>query len=224
MSTVEDIVAWADENAGEDDEWERERELIPSEVRVCRENPVGVVVTTKPHCLWKMLPDLAPGFSVHASRWPIPNWHAELVASDPASREKVIFVGDLDALDLLSFATLLHAAKLDPARAHFAGPIDAWLDALSAEHKKMIAIEMSDFERELWGRVRGLALDWDARLGPRAMALLDAGHKIELDGAMNPAIYGEAFTLWAGVRVLQHWARIPSPSKATRPSAPPPSR
>lgn len=153
-----------------------------------------------------MLPDLAAGYSTYTKYFPSPQWLADLVARDPASQEKVIFVGDLDPLDLLTLATLMERAKLDPENVYYAGPVDPWIDALTVEHKAIISIEMSEFERALWTHVRKLPVEWDVFLGDNALALLDSGHKIELEGAMNPEIYGEAFTRWAGVRILQHWA------------------
>ena len=205
-TSTSDIIAWADESSTKDDDWERESARQSAAVRPWPDAPKGVLYGTKASLLWRMLPELAPGFSTYTMYGPPPPWLAALVAADPASKEDVIFVGDLDPLDLLSLATLMDRAKLDPERVYFAGPVDPWIDALTVEHKKIISIEMSDFEVRLWEKVRDLDIDWDLFLGENAVAILESGHKIELDGAMNPEIYGEAFTRWVGVRILQKWA------------------
>lgn len=206
VTSAKDILDWANENAGADDDWDREADTYPAAIRPWPEAPKGVLYGTKPQCLWKMLPDLAPGYSTYTKYAPTPQWLADLVAGDPAVRERVIFVGDLDPLDLLTLATLIERAKLDPECVYFAGPVDPWLDALTDEHRQIISVAMSDFEVQLWTHVRRLEIDWETFLGVNALAILDSGHKIELDGAMNPEIYGEAFTRWAGARILQAWA------------------
>lgn len=206
MGSIDDILDWANANADENEDWEPHAERSPAVVRTWPDAPKGVLFGTKADCLWKMLPDLAPGFSTYTKYGPSPQWLADIVGGDPASRECVIFVGGLDPLDLLSFATLLERAKLDPERVFFAGPIDPWLDALSTDHKKIITLSMSDFEVSLWERVRTLDLDWSLLLGPNGLAVLESRHKIELEGAMNPEIYGEAFTRWAGARILDRWS------------------
>lgn len=206
VGSTAEILAWAAEHATADDDWARDADRSPAVVRPWPDSPKGVLFGTKADCLWRMLPDLAPGFSTYTKYGPVPAWLAKLVEHDPAAQECVIFVGDLDPQDLLAFATMLERATLDVGRVHFAGPIDPWLDALSVEHKKIISLSMSDFELGLWERVRELDLDWSVLLGPHGLALLESGHKIELEGAMNPEIYGEAFTRWAGARILNRWS------------------
>jgi hypothetical protein len=110
----------------------------------------------------------------------------------------VSFVGDLDPLDLATYATLV----ADPVvfDAVYLGISASWLDACQADLAKQavafqrVCIPMDAAERDGWQGLREVRIDWSTLLGASALALLDSGLKLELEGGSNPAIYSAAFT------------------------------
>ncbi|GEM_PF-2409708 len=120
-----------------------------------------------------------------------------------------IFVGDLDPLDLLIYA----AWRLGPSRLQgrggdgvsieYGGIRDTW----RTRGNRRLQIEMHPFERELWPFVRQLLPNVEALIGPRCFALLEAGRKIELEGATNPRIHGPRRVL----RLLRGLRRLAGP-------------
>jgi len=52
---------------------------------------------------------------------------------------------------------------------------------------------MEPAEREGLIQLLQVPLDWPAIVGPSALALLQSGTKLELEGASNPAIYSQSF-------------------------------
>jgi hypothetical protein len=53
---------------------------------------------------------------------------------------------------------------------------------------------MSAAERAHLDLLLSQPLDWSRVVGERSMAILTSGSKVELEGATNPAIYGDALT------------------------------
>ena len=56
-----------------------------------------------------------------------------------------------------------------------------------------LCIRMDPAEHAGIERMRRLPIDWDKVVGTRAMALLESGLKLELEGASNPGLYSAAF-------------------------------
>jgi hypothetical protein len=111
----------------------------------------------------------------------------------------VYFVGDLDPLDLATYATLV----ADPAvaSAAYLGISASWLDACRADLAKqarpafqLVCIAMDAAEREGWQSLRQIGVDWSEIIGASGLSLLDSGLKLELEGASTPALYSSAFT------------------------------
>jgi hypothetical protein len=110
-------------------------------------------------------------------------------------------VGDLDPLDLtvlLSLGSGGLGGKGAHIRVVWHGPRDQWLDACDRARRRsgwrgVPTITMTTFERSHWEQLRALDVPWARVLGPRSVALLDAGEKLELEGASNPGIYGDGF-------------------------------
>ena len=110
----------------------------------------------------------------------------------------VHFIGDLDPLDLATYATLVS----DPAvlAASYVGVSESWFDRCEADLTQRrewsldrVCIGMDPEERRGLARLLQIPLDWTRLIGPRALAMLESGRKLELEGASNPAIYSHAF-------------------------------
>lgn len=102
----------------------------------------------------------------------------------------VHFVGDLDPLDLVTFATL---AELSPK---YDGVDDSWL-ALCERYLRpdkalsSVCIRMDEVEKDALGRLMGA--QWPNPIGQRALTLLASGLKLELEGATTPEFYVAGF-------------------------------
>jgi hypothetical protein len=59
-----------------------------------------------------------------------------------------------------------------------------------------VRVPLVDDERRLLAKLDG-AIDLEGLLGPESAALLRDGHKVELEGATNPVLYGDGFARWA---------------------------
>ncbi len=118
-------------------------------------------------------------------------------------REVVRFVGDLDPCDLGAFRALQTGSPdLRPQRGwrlslHFAGVDSHWMDLCDQVLGTDIGrytIRMSRLER---AQYRALKLSWPGlreTVGDRAMALLDEGRKLEVEGATWHSLSNKAFT------------------------------
>jgi len=124
-------------------------------------------------------------------------------------RRPLSYIGDLDPYSLIVFLTLRVGGiagekSREPALdVEYAGINDSWLalcerhrnrDRLPRDHGRLgVELQMSTFERESLRWLESLDIDWDAIVGPRSMALLRSGWKLELEGACNPGAYDAAF-------------------------------
>lgn len=155
-----------------------------------------IVYTTKVDWLVDVLgwPDGAPDDVALVWRWaPVGRAHAApLRATVEALAAPLVFVGDLDPLDLATFSTLSRALEGLPVR--YAGVGDAWLE-LCERHLapgttlRALSAEMSGPERAAVRRAEAEGLGWRALAGPRGSALLESGVRLELEGASNPAFF-----------------------------------
>lgn len=115
----------------------------------------------------------------------------------------ICFLGDLDPLDLTHYLTLRAGGVGSAPTAldvTYLGVGDA-LIALCEAHVRsrvrplfeQVTITMTDFERRHLAALEAVWPVMASVVGPRSMALLRAGRKLELEGAINPAIYDDAF-------------------------------
>ncbi len=117
-----------------------------------------------------------------------------------------MFVGDLDPLDLLVYAAWRNGPSKLRGKAGIGMPVayggirDSWATRLD----RRLQMEMGPFERELWPYVRRILPDVHELVGPKCFALLQAGRKIELEGATNPHIHGPGRV----ARILRDLRRI----------------
>ena len=118
----------------------------------------------------------------------------------------IVFAGDLDPLDLAAFATL--ALGPDPIPMRYVGIDDAWLNLCEVDLAtrdrvlERVCIRLNDDERTGLDRLAKLPIDWPALVGPRCWALLQAGLKLELEGASNPAMYSNPFRTELAARLF----------------------
>lgn len=126
----------------------------------------------------------------------------------------LLFVGDLDPLDLTIFATLvcgnpeLRPSPSTAPSVRYLGINDSWLKLcrtnLSRQHRELrtVTIEMRKAEREHYEVVKRIFPRLEQLVGAECFRLLESGQKLELEGAANPGIYGRSFTRRLGQLLL----------------------
>jgi len=95
-----------------------------------------------------------------------------------ADRE-VIFVGDADPVDLLVFAWLREHLSTE-----WFGVSDRFLLAQGMRFRPRVQIPLASSEQETIEQLGRFCPDYRMLLGKECSALLDAGMKIELEGAL----------------------------------------
>jgi hypothetical protein len=119
----------------------------------------------------------------------------------------VNFIGDLDPFDLTLFAAhRCQDADLRKPRKiiwpiTYKGIDDRWLELCDRNFRpgwtlKKVCIKMRPVEREHFAIVeRALGKsDLESLVGPRCLAILRSGAKLELEGASNPVFYRRGFS------------------------------
>ncbi len=106
--------------------------------------------------------------------------------------ERVVFVGDLDPLDLLVFASVHAAARSCGIACEYRGVDSRWMAVCERASKRIGRtvpyLPMSRLEVLCWDLLKDEK--WAAVLGRQAIARLEEGKKLELEGASNPVFYG----------------------------------
>jgi hypothetical protein len=181
------------QQAYEQDLRERALHVLPA-ASACRR----IVYTTKVDWLLPVLGwgDAPPEDVAVLWRWaPVGKAHvAAIRALVTALDAPLVFVGDLDPLDLATFGTLARALQGVSSTVRFAGVGDRWVELcerhLAPERTlRSVCIEMSQPERAAMRQAEEMGLGWDALAGSRGMDLLDSGLKLELEGASNPRFF-----------------------------------
>ena len=154
---------------------------------------------------------------------PPPSYLAEIRTFAQKLALPLLFVGELDPIDLTVYLMLLRgdvnlAAKRTrgiPVR--YLGVSDRWL---AMRRSKDVSIPgslgMERLEREHLRLVMKALPELKQLVGERCFALLEAGHKLELEGAIDPSVAGRAFPSRL-LRYLDRAGRGPSRAPA-RPS------
>jgi hypothetical protein len=120
------------------------------------------------------------------------------------------FVGDLDPVDLTVHASLVCGASRHRLRVVYHGIDEQWLQLCRRRVTSPSAtlpwglpvVLLSSFETAVYESLRRLPGALPEALGESARALLDAGYKLELEGASNPVCYQSGFAA-ALSRMLQ---------------------
>jgi hypothetical protein len=111
----------------------------------------------------------------------------------------VFFVGDLDPMDLTTYATLVSDNRPESSlsKATYLGVGDEWLKLCERDAPgrplSVCSIPLDAEERSALERLQELAINWPKVVGKRSMKLLASGTKLELEGASNPALYSVDF-------------------------------
>jgi hypothetical protein len=110
----------------------------------------------------------------------------------------VAFVGDLDPVDLVTLLSLEDALG---DRLELCGVGTRWMReglSLSDRPDPLLAarITMDDFERRVLALIERHVPERAARWYGDALSFLRDGRKLELEGASNPGIHGEATARW----------------------------
>jgi hypothetical protein len=192
--------------ASDGDEWEASDWGQPLQL-LCGRTPGRVLYVTK--STWLTMCEAWP---IVTRRWslitrygPVPAPYADVVRREMkrVQTSELAVVGDLDPLDLTVLLSLACGGLGAKGPRHsipvaWRGPRDEWLDACDRARRRSgwrrePTITMTAFERAHWARLRALDVAWASVIGPRSVALLDGGQKMELEGASNPGIYGAGF-------------------------------
>ena len=157
-----------------------------------------IVYTTKVDWLLHVLrwTDGMPDDIALLWRWaPLGTAHAGTIRSVVESLgAPLVFVGDLDPLDLATFSTLARCLRGLPWPVLYGGVGDRWLE-LCEQHLppraslRSLCIPMSAPEQEAMQQAEEIGLGWDTIAGPRGAALLGSGVKLELEGATSPHFF-----------------------------------
>jgi hypothetical protein len=124
-------------------------------------------------------------------------------------RMPVRFVGDLDPYDLMVFGSFFAGARRRGMAPSFHGPDASWLRSVERGRTGVSPfIKMKRFERELLTTLKTLDFDWGRHIDAESMRLLDAGLKLELEGALNPVLYRPSHLRHIG-RLLCRTNRFP---------------
>jgi len=152
-----------------------------------------------------VLDDVFPATWIGIAKYglPTPDSLEEVRLHASGYRLPVMFVGDLDPLDLTIFSIIRQSMP-----AHYLGIDDSWV-ALSDAHRRgrrplaSVCFKMTDLEREHWLIARQLLPDAERLVGPRCFALLESFVKLELEGAASLGTYPKNFS----TLLVRHLAR-----------------
>jgi hypothetical protein len=129
-----------------------------------------------------------------------PQYQAVVRAVAQSLDAPIYFVGDLDPLDLVTYATLAAPGESPLMAIGYLGISDGWLERCERDlalrpgmAMQAVCIPMEPEEQNALARLKQLPPPWADPLGPRATSLLSAGLKLELEGASNPDLYSRAF-------------------------------
>jgi hypothetical protein len=141
------------------------------------------VYATKPSCVlkakWKY-PDFDVGL---ISRIGLPNTEDVNWIRDLLGRNELMFLGDMDPVDLMIFAWL--RAHLVHARVTYLGISDSYLNQLGVVLPQTFIMSCAPSELTSLSFLRNVLPDFRELIGPNCAALLDDGRKIELEAVAS---------------------------------------
>jgi hypothetical protein len=101
-----------------------------------------------------------------------------------------MFLGDMDPVDLLVYAWL--RASLRPRQVVHLGINDAFLSRLRTTSTEAVSVPCVPAERNSLDLLKQVFPDVGATIGPKCIALLERGEKLELDGMLGGGDVAEA--------------------------------
>jgi hypothetical protein len=145
------------------------------------ERPPIIVYTTKREATWQLLmlenSNLPVGMIAHYGLGRDEDMPRVAALAQGCH---ICFLGDCDPFDLLVFAWLrMHM----PAR--YLGTSDAVLSAVGVDVNDRITISLSEEEQRAMSLVRDVWPEFAEAVGPNCAALLDGGHKLELEALVS---------------------------------------
>jgi hypothetical protein len=173
--------------------------VVPAAQRCTR-----IIYTTKIDWLARLtdgLTDIPDEVAILWMYGPLSAQHRAVVRAVTQSlNAPIYFVGDLDPLDLVTYATLMEPGESPLAAMTYLGISDAWLERCERDlasrpgmTMQAVCIPMDPEEQNALARLNQLPPPWTDPVGPRASSLLAAGLKLELEGASNPDLYSRPF-------------------------------
>lgn len=173
-------------------------QIVPA-LQSCRR----IVYTTKIDWLMHLTEGFANVPADVAILWrfgPLSGHHRALVrAVVQALDAPLYFIGDLDPLDLVTYASLVEPGGSSATGTRYLGISDSWVGRCEADLVSQgksidtLSIRMEAEERDGFERLKAVLAGWDSLIGPRAASMLESGIKLELEGASNPRIYSRSF-------------------------------
>lgn len=157
-----------------------------------------------------LLDDAFPETWIGLARYglPTPQYLEEIRLHTARYRLPLMFVGDLDPLDLTIFSILRKAMP-----AHYLGIDDSWVALADAHRRGGKSVQscmflMGDQEREHWSIARRLLPDLEQLIGPRCLSFLESGAKLEIEGVCETGTYGKKFPALLARHLNRKAARI----------------
>lgn len=193
--------------------WSSLETIVPSRP------PAAMIFFTKPFLCRRWLEqNLYPERLLAMVRYGVPTKAYWRLIRDTARRTglPLHFVGDLDPFDLTTFLALrsgdpdLRRPRHEALPITLAGIDDAWLKLCERHARRkgeLPYFKMSALELEHRDLILKLAPWLLELLGPRCADLLQAGMKIELEGASNPVSYDPGFLSVLRAHLLRHCTR-----------------
>jgi len=143
-----------------------------------------VIFTTKPTVVSAVLHDYeaatSPGM---VGRYGLPDDADLLWIRKVIGRRSLLFLGDMDPVDLLVFAWL--CASLRPKRIAHLGVNDAFLRALKVGSTKSLSTPCVPSERESLTLLKKVLPDLRHTVGPKCARMLERGEKLELEAILS---------------------------------------
>jgi hypothetical protein len=126
------------------------------------------------------------------------------LAAMAALTKRVVFIGDLDPVDLATFVMLKSAAPRGLS-VRYGGMDDEWLAKEKASRTTPDAtpyVKMPRTERRLWRALIDAYPALERTIGSNSMQFLERGLKLEIEGACNLDWHGRTMCRYALRRAL----------------------
>lgn len=155
------------------------RRLVPYSVIIPRKHCSSIIYSTKPHVVMHYLPSIlgTSGCGL-VGRYGFPDvdectWLLKLTG-----RGFMLYIGDLDPIDLLVFRLLRHFLK---GRIRYVGIGDTAIGVINETSLKRCKQRCSNNESETFHEFIDVLLPLTSEVGQRSFGIINDGNKIELE-------------------------------------------
>ena len=177
------IEAWFAEHDG-DGEFVRLPKSAPWTVIAPNSPTASVILTTKPAIVAMALhqSDL-PNKLGMVRRYGLPGTHDVSWIRQVVGQGEMLFLGDLDPVDLMVFSWL--RTQLQPTPTHYLGINDTFLSVLQLAVPKSHTLASAPSEQAALALLPKILPELPELVGPQCADLLSRGRKIELDAVVS---------------------------------------